>query len=210
MAALVSIPSVDYVEFELKPVRMVDTVRMEGRVTESQESGFAYWRLKQAQTPNLKVSEIAQFEAFHMQVNAAGGCFLAYDHLRPRPLSAGATPLADGAGGKAVLDTITNSKQVNISGMPADFVLGVGDYVGFSESSLVRSLHLLTQAVTVNGSGLATLNFDYALDLQNFTTAAEVVFEKPSCVMQMNNDFSLPKAWGSRRASFSATEVFLG
>lgn len=194
--------------FSPKLIVPTDLSRMEGRRTESAVFGEAYW-IASFQTPFLSPEQMGIIEAWSQQLAGAAGQFLMYDKSRPRPLSAGETVLPDNAGGLATIDTIVDGKTLNISGLPPGFVLSVGDYVEIRQSTGTRALRTLAIAVTADSSGEATLNLTVAINTDVFTSTAQAVFEKPSCVMQIEGDFSLDKAWSARTASFSATEVFL-
>lgn len=215
MADPISLPPLSWASCQFDPVDPSDTSMMEGRRTESQSFGTPYWTAD-FQTIWLEDQDYGLFDAFIMKASSRGSFFLGYDIFRPRPIAMNTGSPLDGvkAGGSAfngdaVLQSITNSRQQVISGLPAGFVLSPGDYVEYRMSATQRSLHRIVEPATANVSGVVTLNVMFGLDTQNFTTAATVHFEKPSTVMMIDpGSVSAPKSWGSRTASFSATEVF--
>jgi hypothetical protein len=111
--------------------------------------------------------------------------------------------------GTATLQSITDSRTVVVSGLPASFQFRAGDYVEFAGSASVVSLHRIQEDAQADALGVVTLSIKYSLDLQHFTTASVVNFEKASCLMQIDpGSYSGPKSWADRKPSFSATEVF--
>lgn len=209
-----SLPAgIGFVEYDLTPVRTKDVAMMEGRRSEEAESGTPYWTLA-ATTGDLTEERYDEFQAWLMDVSDGGGSFLAYDVFRPRPRAYGDQPLSGtraGGGafdGTATLDAVTNARQVTVSGLPAGFIINRGCNIGFHRSSLVRSLHIVTEDVAANGSGIAVVKFRYGLDPLFVPTGTTVDFEKPACVMTLDPGIATPKAWRSRRVSINAQEVF--
>ncbi|MDW9726481.1 hypothetical protein GOB91_30020 [Sinorhizobium meliloti] len=215
MAFLISLPSVVYGQVAFDPVRIRDTNRMESRRTETAYSGTPYW-IASYSASKLTTAEAALFDAFNMDAND-GGVIAGYDAHRPRPIAyQGSNPLSGvkaGGGafnGDAVLQSITDGNTIVVSGLPAGFKLGRGDYVEVRKSTFVRSLHRITQAATASAAGVVTLKIRFALNTQVFTLPCTVHFEKPSCIMEMDaGSFSLPKTWPNYNVQFTATELFL-
>lgn len=198
------------------PVRPRDTDRMEGRRTEAQSFGTPFW-VATYEPGYLEYADYGKMDAFMMSAGDDGETFLGYDVFRPRPIRMDTgLPLSGtkaGGGtfnGTGTLNSITNSRTVVVGGLPAGFLLSVGDYVEFRMSARLRSLHRIMADATANVSGVVTLSIKYGLDTDNFTTASVVNFEKPACVMQIDpGSYSGAKSWQSRSPSFSATEVFI-
>ncbi len=219
MPTVISMPDiVGWTSVNFDPVVPRDTDRMEGRRTEAQRFGTPWWKADWS-APWLPELDMGRMDAFMMLAGDSGEVFRAYDAFRPRPIAwseaNGNRPLSGmraGGGafdGTATLDTITNTRQVAISGLPANFQLRAGDYVEFSMSASLISLHRLVEDALGGSGGTATLKFRYGLDTEHFTDAATVNFEKPSCLMQIDpGSYRGPKAWSARNPSFSAQEVF--
>lgn len=212
MADPLSLPSTGFEEFELTPINTRDTAMMEDRRTETAGFGTPYHTLS-VQTQYLDDDEYDDVDTFFMEASQAGACFLAHDVFRPRPRAYGNTPLSGTKAGGGAFDgtaavSAVAAYQATVTGLPDGFQINRGARIGFRMSALVRSLHLVTEAVTADASGVAVVKFKFALDTQNFTTSATVDFEKPSIPMMLDPGFSAPKAWSGRKASFSATEVF--
>lgn len=219
MADPISLPTFgggrrDWTECKFDPVRPRDTNQMEGRRTEAQTFGTAYWTARYLSKPLLR-PEYGLMDAFMMRAGDDGETFLAYDAFRPRPIAhdngfplAGTKAGGGAFNGQAVLQSFTDSRTIVVSGLPAAFQLSPGDYVEIRKTVLVRSLHRIMAPATANGSGVVTLLIKYGLDAI-FTTASTVHFEKPSCTMQIDpGSYDGTKSWASRSPSFTATEVF--
>lgn len=215
MANPILLPAIPWAQVILRPVSPADVSMMEGRRTEMVASMTPYW-VASYSTGSLIPVHSGLFDAFAMKADARGAPFLAYDPWRPRPIAMNTgSPLSGtkaGGGaftGQAVLDEIIDSRNVQISGLPASFKFSAGDYIEFRMSLLVRSLHLVVENATATSGGVATLEIMFGLDTQNFTTSASVHLEKPSAVMMIDpGSVQAPKSLGNREASFSATEVF--
>jgi hypothetical protein len=218
MAAPIELPDiVGWEEVEFDPVAVKDTERMEGRRTETVRHGATWWKARY-RTGFLDFRDFGRMDAFMMKVDGDGDLFRAYDVFRPRPMAhdngqpLSGTKAGGGAfNGTATLSAITNSRTVTVSGLPAGFELRDGDYVEFRMSATKLSLHRVGADAVANGSGVVTLSIRYGLDTQNFTTAAIVNFEKPSCLMELDaGSYDGKKARRTRRPSFAATEMFPG
>lgn len=214
---IIALPAVGWREVRFDASVPRDSEQMEGRRTEAQRFGTPWWRAVYT-TSALTQAQFGLVEAFIMQAGDNGEVFRAYDAARPRPIDY-ETPNHDplsgvraGGGafdGTATLESITNSRQVAISGLPAHFQLRAGDYVEFAMSASLISLHRLIADAQAGSGGTVTLNFRYGLDTEHFTPAATVNFEKPACLMQVDPDsYSTSKVLVDRSASFSAQEVF--
>ncbi|UVK45375.1 hypothetical protein BPNPMPFG_000905 [Mesorhizobium sp. AR07] len=215
MATIIDLPDiVGWEKCSFDPVRVRTLDRMEGRRTESISMPTGWWTA--SYTPGfLFPVDMGKMDAFMMCAGDDGEVFRAYDPFRPRPIlmNTGAPLSGVKAGGgafdgTAVLNSITNSRTVIISGLPAGFQFSYGDYVEFRQNGL-SSLHRIRLPATASSAGLVTLSIKYGLDTQNFTTAAVVRLEKPSCLMQIDpGSYDGTKSTKDRRPSFTAAEVF--
>ncbi len=214
MNAPIPLPELPWRDCEFNPIDPVSTERMQGRRTEMVSFGTPWW-VASFTTNFLEPHQYGVADAFTMKVGARG-VFLAYDVFRPRPIAYdNGRPLslikASGGAftGDAGLVQLVDNRTVVVSGLPAGFTLVEGDYVAFSMTPLKRSLHRVMQDAVADNAGVVTLSILFPLDLQHFTTASVVHFEKASTVMMIDpGSLSAPKGWGSRSVSFSATEMF--
>lgn len=215
-ATVIDLPDiVGWEKCKFDPVRTRTVDRMEGRRTEMVSLPTGWWTA--SYTPGfLFPRDMGKMDAFMMRAGDDGEFFRAYDVFRPRPIlmdtGAPLSGVKAGGGafdGTAELHTITDSRTVVIYGLPAGFQLSPGDYVEFRENSQKSSLHRIQLAATADGAGHVTLSIKYGLDTQNFSTAAIVHFEKPSCLMQIDpGSYDGTKSAKDRRPSFTATEQF--
>lgn len=215
MPVLIDFPDLPYEEFDIQPIDTRFTSPMEDRANETARFGTPFWRLFRAMTGKLTYGETDTADAFFQSASKGGTWFLCHDVYRPRPRAYGATPLSGtkaGGGafdGTAVLAAVTNSQTINVSGLPAGFMINKSALVEIRKSDFVRSLHRVMVAATANGAGTVTLSIEFPLATGVFTTGNSIVnFERPSCLMQLGTDFSLPKSQSNRRASFTAMEGF--
>jgi hypothetical protein len=216
---IISMPDIaGWTDAQFDPVTPRNVDRMEGRRTEAQQWGTSWWRASYA-APWLSDRDFGIMDAFMMRAGDSGEVFRAYDPFRMRPIAwleaNGNVPLSGtraGGGsfnGTATLASISNSRQISISGLPANFQFRAGDYVEVVKSASLISLHRIVEDVAAGSGGTATLKIRYGLDTTVFAGATVVNFEKPSCLMQIDpGSYSGPKAWSSRNPSFSAQEVF--
>jgi hypothetical protein len=216
MPTIIELPAVGWHEVLLDPIVPRDIDQMEGRRTEGQKFGTAWWA-GVFMTTALTPAEFGRLEAFMMQAGDNGEVFRAYDASRPRPLAHDTPdhqPLSGmRAGGGSFDGTATivarTATTLSITGLPANFQFLVGDYVEVRKSPTVISLHRIVTDVQANGSGAATLSIRHALDLQAFTLPLTANFEKPACLMQIDpGSYKPSKPLVERRATFAATEVF--
>lgn len=215
MADPINLPDIEWQECTFDPVRPRDTNQMEGRRTEAQSFGTPYWRA--SFVPGwLEEADYGKVDAFMMQAGDDGETFLAYDLFRPRPIAhddhrplSGTKATGGAFTGQAVLQSITNSRTIVVSGLPAGFTLSPGDYVEIRKTALVRSLHRIMASAVASSGGAVTLSIKYGLDTQTFGAGLVVNFEKPCCTMQIDPDsYDGKKSWSNRSPSFTATEVF--
>lgn len=185
---------------------------MEGRRTETADSVTPYWTLR-ASTTLLQFRAYDDMSAFLMEASDGGQCFLAFDIFRPRPSAydkplSGTRAIGGAFNGTATLVSVQSARQVMVSGLPAGFIINRGCNVGFRRSSLVRSLHRVTEDVTAGSDGIAVLKFRYGLDALFVPAGTTVDFEKPCCVMQLDAGYSSSKQGISGKFSFTAQEAF--
>lgn len=203
----IAFPDVGVTQFDFTLIDTAKVARMEGRRTETVYDFEPYWRASFSLPPQPN-EDIGALRRFLMR----RGTFLAHDHSRPRPIAYAGSPLSGtkaigGAfNGDAEINDLTTRNAPTITGLPANFVLSVGDTIEFRQSVRVRSLHIVDADVTANASGVATVTLTHPVpDL--FNANDTVHLEKPSCVMQVR-DKSMPLTVVNSTFSFDAVEVF--
>jgi hypothetical protein len=211
----IDLPALSFTEFDMRPVVTKTVGAMIGRTTETAEFGTTYWRLFAARTGYLSLNQVDDLSAFLLACSRGGATFSCYDYFRQRPRAYGNTPLSGtkaigGAfNGSAVLQTVTNSRTIVVSGLPANFVVNRGCLVEVRKSLLTRSLHMVMANATASAGGIVTLTIDVPLNTTVFTTLNSTIqFERPACLMLLNPEYQLPKAINERFLSFDAIEVF--
>jgi hypothetical protein len=152
-----------------------------------------------------------------MQASKGDTCFVCHDHFRPRPVAYAGSPLggiraAGGAfNGTATLQSVSNSRQIVVSGLPANFALKARDNIEIRKTANInaKSLHVIQSDVTASAGGIATIAIEYPLNSEFTSANSSVNFEKPACVMMLDQGASLRRWHGSRQASFTASERFI-
>lgn len=102
-------------------------------------------------------AEAAKYLALIQLLTHGGRTFYGYDKSHPYPY---ADPLGTilGASTPTISSLNANNRELDISGLPAGYVLTAGDFISFTYgSSPTRyALHQLVNDVTANGSGVAS------------------------------------------------------
>ncbi|MEM6381081.1 MAG: hypothetical protein AAF739_00270 [Pseudomonadota bacterium] len=209
MVTPVAMPTFGTQEGEFRAVRPLQVSRSEGRQTASLESYYRFWIARYTIVP------LTDQQAWELSVFLSDRApFVATHPKKPRPLAYRSAPLsgtraAGGAfNGDAVLNSLADRASPEISGLPANFIFTKGDLVEFRQSDTVRSLHMVSTAITGNSSGVVTLPLDYPIP-SDFTTSATVHLERPGCVMTITSDTQGVQPTVNRGFGFDAEEVFL-
>lgn len=214
MTDLLTLPNVKFSEWSLRPVSLRSISRVSERVIEAVSIGSSYWELSSAITGYLQPEEIDAMELFLHKASKGSSVVQVYDYFNPRPRTYGSSPLSGTRAlggsfdGTAVIDTVTSSILLSLSGLPAGFVINAGCLIEVRKSSLERSLHRVGSDVVASGTGHADVSLVTPLS-SVFTAANSIVtFEKPACLMMVSPDWVSSRSWDKRQVSFSATEVF--
>ncbi len=156
-------------------------------------AGFPRWRM------NLQLGDMSQdagdaWRAFLDSLDGAARTFYAHDVLRPYPAAypggfGGMTRAAGGgfpSDGKVGAWSLAGDRdELLMSGLPANFVLKVGDLIGFRWGTSKRTIVRVTQAHTGDGSGWLQVPIRPALPTL-VPPEAEVYFERPALVMRIS------------------------
>jgi len=149
---LVSLP------FRLEPVIEVTPLLSGARI--ALDRGPSVW-LADMQTGPLPEEEMGIVRAFFDTLSSTGA-FFCYDRLREYPLAYRKTGFAafGGFDGTCILDAVAANKvELDLAGLPEDFVLSIGDYLAwdYGTTDAFRALHRIAAGATADGSGEATV-----------------------------------------------------
>lgn len=181
-----------------------NTQRFESPLTNSVQRlvlGGAYWQATYT-LPPMNRPQMAQWQAFLMQLEGGANTFYGYDPdaVTPRGTATG-TPLVNGGS--------QTGSTLNIDGCTANVTgwLKAGDYFAVN-----GELKMLTQDASTNGSGQTALNFKPALRTSPSDNAA-VTVTNPTVPMILIDDGQTMWQSGNRLGfyeglTFSAREVF--
>lgn len=205
MPTIIEMPAIKgWEDVSFDPVQPRNMNRMEGRFTEGQTFGIAYWNGVWT-AGYLSPRDYGLIDAFIMEAGDQDVVFRGYDVFRPRPI-------AHDSGRPLTTPTATitarTSQSLTLSGLPSQFIFRRGDYIEVRKSDTLISLHRVIRDAQANGAGVVTVQIRYNLDLQNFELPLTANLEKPSCLMQLTPGFTGAKSWNSRSPSISGTEVF--
>ncbi len=155
--------------------------------------GPPLWRGRWTLSRKMSLAASEQWRAFVSRLRGAQLPFLARDLARPWPLAypTGFAALTRAGGG--AFDGTASSWSVNatrdvatVTGLPATFVLSIGDYAmwrwetgGETRRALCRAI----EAVTADGSGAAALRLEPPLPAL-VPSGAVMDFAEPACVMK--------------------------
>lgn len=158
-------------------------------------AGFPLWRARWTIGERIAVSTSEEWRAFVRRCRGVQIPWYAGDRGRPYPLSApngfgGLTRAGGGAfDGTATTWSVNAARdQPTLNGLPAGFVLSIGDYVMWrwvTSSEPRRSLHCLVEATTASGAGTATLRVEPPLP-SLIPGGAVADLAEPVCIMRLD------------------------
>jgi hypothetical protein len=187
--------------------RQEQSTQASGRVI-VKDMGAPLWTLR-AMSKMLSPNQLDQWRAELNKLENGLQTFKAYPMSRcyPQAYPRGSWPTGGAFGGTGILAGInTNRKAISVQGLPAGFVLTVGDYL-----SIDGDLHQVMEASTANGSGV-TPQFEIRPHLWPAANVSDpVLVKQPGCNMAVVPGSVASEAqlngWGS--ISFSAMEARL-
>lgn len=151
--------------------------------------------------PTMKRAHAAEWQAFFYRLEGMANTFNAYDPDARTPRGqAGGTPLVKGAS--------QTGSSIDVDGCPNNIVgwLLPGDYF-----SVNGELKMVTEIVSTDGSGEATINFKPALRNSPADNTA-LTLENPTCEMALVDDkqtvWETDVVGNYQPFTFSAIEVF--
>lgn len=171
-----------------------------GGITGAPPKWEAEWTLSKTMT--LAMSD--EWRAWITGLRGAQRLFLGYDRERPFPKAyrGGFGGLTRAGGGSfdgsasAWSQTIAanGDADVQLSGLPAAFAIGQGDYVGLrwtSSGGTVNNRRAMVRARTAavaNGSGVATLTVEPPIDMRVVPVGAVAHLDNAACLMKLRSD----------------------
>ncbi|ATC34111.1 hypothetical protein CA606_18225 [Caulobacter vibrioides] len=169
-----------------------------GARVSSVASGWPLWYGKYTLGKGLGAPGSDEWRAFVNRLDGPGRYFLGRDYRRPYPLAyletqlAGLARAAGGAfdGAASTWSRATSSEnepQLVLSGLPANMVLSLGDYVGFrwtTGGEDRRALVRVQAAAQATGEGWAELIVRPAVHLI-VPPGAVAHFDNPACLMKL-------------------------
>jgi hypothetical protein len=177
------------------------------------DMGSPLWTLRAA-TKTLSPNTLDSWRARLTQLENGLQTFWGYSMSRcfPQAYPNGSWPTGGAFNGlTANLNSINgNRKAIWLTGLPAGFVLSIGDYISITIGTR-KDLHQVMESVTANGAGLAG-EFEIRPHLWPDVTVTKVVAVKqPACQMaivpgSVSSEASM-NGWGS--VSFQAIEARL-
>jgi len=198
--------------FEL--IQPSKVVRSRGRFVEAVSEPFSYWKAD-FQMPQMTELDYGKFLSLTNKVRVGRSFFRAYKTNRKRPLAmdtgvplSGIRASGGGFDGTATIASISDPKQITVSGLPGQFQITEGDMVELSMSSDTVSLHEIGADAVANSSGVITLQLNNPIFTSVFTAAAVANFERASCLMQIIDAVSHSRGPLLGSGSFSAQEVY--
>lgn len=217
-----SLPAVGYDLCEFSLERQVVGARLRSGAAQRIGRGADYWRVTY-RVVRMHRSTYDDLQAFFETLAFGVNAFLAYDPHKPFPreypsgfgglIRSGtgtATVPAVAFDGTATLDAIDSAK-ITISGLPDNFLVKRGDWVGLVEGSK-RALFRSQEDRTSGSNGIISNFYTSPAPLATvFTTAAVVHFERPKALMLLDPE-PVSAPWtgpGSGPIIFSASQKVL-
>lgn len=173
------------------------------------------WRARYVTKP-LRFTARAVWKAWGLSLRGGAKSFLAHHPIRHYPLAYGVAVLAlDRAGGggfdgAAKLDAVPSAYSLQISTLPADYVVSVGDLISIEMDGNQRSLHSAVEATTADGSGVATVTVEPAVRAGAVIDSTETELVRATFLAAIDWDsFDCPEGDALEPVSFDAVQVLV-
>lgn len=172
------------------------------------------WRAE-IETPIIdrKDATLGEWSAFIAKLRGGVNNFLAHDYFRSTPLAyTSATAPADiGAGwdGTAGVSALTAAGSLTLSGLPANYVVSVGDRIGLEQtvSSVARyGYHEVITGGTANGSGAVTVTVSPFIKTGYFTTSATARLWQPKARFVIDPEYGFDQTLTYGSISFAGIQ----
>jgi hypothetical protein len=138
------------------------------------ETGGHAWRASFISPPRYKKDDLLLIKAWFNSMRGGTFNFLAHDAARPFPRNypsgfGGMTRAGGGPFDGTATVTAVTATTIALSTLPANFVFKPADYISLVKSGKY-SLHQMMEAVTGNGSGVATVTVEPPIVTSVFAT----------------------------------------
>lgn len=152
-------------------------------------------------TSNLLThAEASQLKALFGAMGMSMRSFYATDTRSPYPQS---DPTGSILGASTVKINSVSSPTLSFKGLPAGYVLTLGDFFCFDYGSpSSRALHQICETVTADGSGITAAVTVTPVPRLGAAIDQVVTLVKPSCEMRL-----IPKSWKAANASRVKTQI---
>lgn len=212
----IALPSFRFQAYDLRLRRYGTANTLYGGLQQVREIADPRWELS-ISTPPLKVADFRKWQAFWAQLRDGINDFLCHDVERPYPadypngfaglVRAGTATAFDGTATVTALAANT----IQLSGVPANFQVRVGDWIGLVEGTRY-ALHLITADQIALNTGIfgATrqISVSPAIRTNVFTTAAVANFALPKAkFIPIAGTFSGARSPNPAPVSFTAIQV---
>ena len=145
--------------------------------------GASYWT-GQADLPPAYHADAAAAEVALARLERPGETFLVYDSRYDGPrLDPGGALLAAENSEPEIHTLNSDNRRMRVSGLPADYVLSAGDYIGWSYGSnpVRHALHRVETDAVADGNGLTPLFAVEPFIRPGAVTGAAVTLVRPVC-----------------------------
>ncbi len=178
--------------FATSPMRLVRTeaaATLASGAAQTMQLAPPRWRCEYVTRP-ARWSERRVWRAWLDSLGGALRTFLGYDPLQIWPGAypggfAGMNRAAGGAFDGTGEATAIAATTIEITGLPAAFVMGEGDLVGLIQEGQY-GLHRILEAVIGEGDGTALVTVEPPVITSVFTAGATVNFARPACEMMLD------------------------
>jgi hypothetical protein len=162
-------------------------------------------------TPPLTNLQLVEWRAWWVSLRGGIMPIYGYDPKLPYPVRyPGGVSSLTRAGGGAFDGTATitaiATRSITLGTLPAGFILTAGDKIGLIHGTR-RSLHMIVESVTANGSGVATVSVEPKIPTTIFSTSSTANLVRPVCRMMVVADsWSNPTDIDAEPISFAAEQ----
>lgn len=172
------------------------------------------WSLKLVTKP-LRPSARAVWKAWAMTLQGGIQLFYGYPPIQqypmfyhPGPSVLGFTRVGGGTFNGTTTLTAFSASALSLSGLPFGFVMSAGDYVSVPLSTGSRMLHMVTEDLAANVSGVATISVTPPVRPETALGSNVVQFVQPKALFVLRHEtFNAPDGEIMAPVSFEAMQT---